>query len=1070
VRVRMLGLCFIAVLLFINSAAAQSIDGTISGIVLDPSAGIIAGADVVIVNDATGVQYGSKTNSSGIYVVPNLPPGTYRIQVSNSGFKTIIKPDIIVHVEDALAINFTLPIGAASEIVTVEGGAPLINTENASVSTVIDRNFVENVPLNGRSFQDLILLTPGIVTTSPQSGAANGVSGEFSVNGQRTESNYYSVDGVSANVGAFPGALPIAPTPGVSGSLAASTALGTTQSLVSVDALEEFRVQSSTYSAEYGRNPGGQFSFVTRSGSNNWHGTAFDYLRNNLFDANDWFNNYLGVSQAPLRQNDFGGTLGGPIEIPKVYNGKDKTFFFFSYEGLRLIQPQAASVNYVPTAALRQSAASALQPILNAFPVVNCTSALPSCISDFGNGVGEFIGAWSNPSQIDSVSVRLDHTVNDKLRFFFRFGNTPSFSDSRESGDFSSPSNIDSITYVDRTYTFGVSSSLSSRLSNEFRLNYTSNETTSSTTIDNFEGAHSVNLAELQGTNSTSDVIFDLALDPTGAHIPGILQHSSANSQRQWNLVDSVSFSRGHHQLKFGVDYRRLTPILSAYNPIAAYYYLSDASIEANSVDLGVAQVSEPGYPLYTNFSAFGQDEWRLSSRLSLSLGVRWEVNPAPGVTKGILPYTLQGDISSPTSLTLAPQGTSLWRTTWYNFAPRLGVAYVLRNSSAWETVLRGGGGVFFDTGQQLGSLGFAGPGFSASSGAFGALLGTSASFPATQYIPTVINPPVPPYNTTVYAFPVHLQLPYTLQWNGSVQQSLGKSQALTLSYVGASGRRLLQQKVAKVQPNFGDDIYFVQNGLGSSYNALQIQYQRRLARGLQALTSYTWSHSIDSGSTNAALPYIRGNSDFDVRDNLSAAVSYDLPNVYDKKFASALLHHWGLDGRFTARTGFPVNPLGPSFYDTTTMQYAPGELNLVPGEPIYLYGSQCAVVYGNGLGCPGGRAINPQAFSPAASAQAGDAPRNFGRGFGAWQMDLAVRREFPIYERLKLQFRAEAFNVFNHPNFGMINANYCAPGSGTGCIFGQATATLAQSLGVLSPLYQSGGPRSMQFALKLIF
>jgi hypothetical protein len=1067
--VKLTVLCFITVVLFINICTGQSATGTVSGIVLDPSGSVIAGAEVLIINNATGVQFPGKANSEGYYVVPNISPGTYRIQVSNSGFKTIIKPDIVIHVEDALAINFTLPIGAASEIVTVEGGAPLINTENASVSTVIDRNFVENMPLNGRSFQDLILLTPGVVTASPQSRSYNGSNGEFSVNGQRTESNYYSVDGVSANVGAAPQALPVAPTPGASGSLAASTALGTTQSLVSVDALEEFRVQSSTYSAEYGRNPGGQFSFVTRSGSNNWHGTAFDYLRNNFFDANDWFNNYLGVSEPPLRQNDFGGTLGGPLEIPKAYNGKDKTFFFFSYEGLRLIQPQAASVNYVPTATLRQSAASALQPVLNAFPVVNCTSSMPSCVSDFGNGVGEFISAWSNPSQIDSVSVRLDHIVNDKLRFFFRFGNTPSFSDSRGSGTLSSPSDLLSTTYAIRTYTFGVSSSLSSRLSNEFRLNYTSNETTLSYAIDNFGGAQPVNLAQ-----RGYQVILDLVLGTSFTHVPGINQSNSDNSQRQWNFVDALSFSRGHHQLKFGIDYRRLTPVLSAYHSTEVYYYLSPSSIQTNSVSEGLAQSAVPAYPLYTNFSAFGQDEWRLSSRLILSLGLRWEVNPAPGVASGTLPYTLQGDISSPASLALAPQGTPLWRTTWYNFAPRLGAAYVLRNPPGWETVVRGGGGVFFDTGQQLGSQGFAGPGFLASSGIFGALLGKPASFPAPQYIPVVVNPPVAPYNTAAYAFPAHLQLPYTLQWNGSVQQSLGNSQALTLSYVGANGRRLLEQNIAVVQPNFADGIYDVQNGLTSSYNALQIQYQRRLVRGLQALVSYTWSHSIDYGSENASLPYIRGNSDFDVRHNFSSAVSYDLPNVYNNKFASALLHHWGLDDRFSARSGFPVNLVGSQYLDMTTMQLAPNELNIVSGEPIYLYGSQCAAVYDNGLGCPGGRAINPAAFSQPASGQVGDAPRNFVRGFGAWQMDLAVRREFPIYERLKLQFRAEAFNFFNHPNFGLINATYCSPSTPpapqNGCTFGQASATLAQSLGVLSPLYQSGGPRSMQFALKLIF
>src|ERR1700728_1456218 len=183
---------------------AQSPDGNINGLVSDPSSAAVVGAEVLAVNDVTGVQNTTKTNSDGIYVLPNLPPGPYRLQVSKIGFKTIIKPDIILNVQDALSLNFTLPIGAFHEIVTVEGGAPFLNTTDGSVSTVVDQNYVSNMPLNGRSFQDLILLTPGVVTNSPQVGGSIGSTGEFSVNGQRTESNYYTVDGVSANTGTYP--------------------------------------------------------------------------------------------------------------------------------------------------------------------------------------------------------------------------------------------------------------------------------------------------------------------------------------------------------------------------------------------------------------------------------------------------------------------------------------------------------------------------------------------------------------------------------------------------------------------------------------------------------------------------------------------------------------------------------------------------------------------------------------------------------------------------------------------------------------------------------------------------
>jgi hypothetical protein len=387
--------------------------------------------------------------------------------------------------------------------------------------------------------------------------------------------------------------------------------------------------------------------------------------------------------------------------------------------------------------------------------------------------------------------------------------------------------------------------------------------------------------------------------------------------------------------------------------------------------------------------------------------------------------------------------------------------------------------GVFFDTGQQLGSYGYLGPGFSALS-FFGNDFGIPAAFPvpAAQATPPIINPPVAPYGTT-YAFPSHLQLPYTLQWNTSIQQALGKSQALTISYVGAHGARLLEKSQVDVGA-FNSDfstVYFLRNGLTSDYNALQIQFQRRLSRGLQSLASYTWAHSIDYGSYNFDVPYQRSSSDFDVRHNLTGAFMYDLPNLSERRFTRAIFDHWGFDNRLTVRTGFPVPIQGALTIDPATGQNYYSGLNEVPGQPLYLYGQQCAGVYASGLPCPGGRAMNPNAFSLppgctpfscAPGTAAGNAPRNFVRGFGAWQMDFAVRREFPIYERLKLQFRAEAFNIFNHPNFGMINSRYCAPGPG--CTFGQATATLASSLGGLSPLYQMGGPRSMQFALKLIF
>jgi hypothetical protein len=505
---------------------AQSPNGTMNGRVLDPSNKVISGADILVISDATGVQYSGKTNEDGIYVVPNLPPGAYRLQVSKLGFKTLIKPDIVLNIQDALSINFTLPVGAAFETVTVEGGASMINTTDASVSTVIDHTYVENMPLNGRSFQDLILLTPGVVTNSPQSSSALGINGEFSVNGQRTEANNYTVDGVSANVGAsfYTNGMLAA---GASGSVPAATALGTTQALVSVDDLQEFRVNSSTYSAEYGRNPGGQLAFDTKSGANKWHGTGYDYLRNNYFDANDWFNDYFDSAEPPTRQNDFGGTLGGPARIPGLYNGKDKTFFFVSYEGLRLIQPQPATTFSVPDLCMRGAggcpsgrapAAAALLPVVNAFPLPS-----PNGVEDAVNGVGQAIVTSTNPSSLNSTSVRFDHAVNDRLRVFFRFSDTASST---------AASGIarDEVAYGMKTYTAGASSIFSNRSSNEFRLNYSSNGAIADLIIAPFGGNTPANLAQLVGLGPQSgeDVLLLLGNDEVD-----VTQNITAGAQRQ---------------------------------------------------------------------------------------------------------------------------------------------------------------------------------------------------------------------------------------------------------------------------------------------------------------------------------------------------------------------------------------------------------------------------------------------------------------------------------------------------------------------------------------------------------
>jgi len=1048
---------------------AQSTNATISGIVVDATGKVIANADIEIVNDATGARFASKTNGDGIYAVSILPPGQYRVQVSKIGFKTLIKPGIILNVQSATALNFTLPVGAVSESVTVEAGSSMINTTDAAVSTVIDRKFVGNLPLNGRSFQDLISMTPGVVTQSPQSlSQLAGYRGDFSVNGQRTESNYYTIDGVTANTSA--GYATGNAQAATGGTIAAATALGTTQSLISVDAMQEFRVTSSTYSAEFGRAPGGQFSVATRSGTNDLHGTLFEYLRNNFFDANDWFNNYFGKPISALRQNDFGGTLGGPIQLFRPSNHKNKTFFFVSYEGLRLTQPQPASLLYVPSMSLRQSAAPALQPVLNAFPIptgaevqVPCTgvSSGTSAPCPSGapvgtpvlSGLSPFIHPYSLPSSVNSTSARIDQLVGSKHLVFFRVGYTPSFISTRTlSALATNQANAQS-------YTLGISSSLSPKLNNDFRLGYSRSSTFASYNLDNFGGASPVNLADQMGIGGFAGAFPEISIIIAGAGTSTIYTKDSQNLGRQWNATDSVSVTEGRHHLKLGIDYRRIISPTLPSSPFVFGSFSTRQAVINNTTTTGDIQKSLNSVPIFNELAAFAQDEWKINQKVSLSLGLRWDVNPPPTEQNGNDAYTLFGSVSSPASLTLAPRGTPLWRTTYYNFAPRLGIAWSVHATPGWETVLRTGGGIFFDTNNEIATQGFNNIGFRAISFTTGtALAVTSAqlAFPISTTLPCS--------TCVVNAFPGHLQLPYTLEWNVAMDQAMGSSQVLTLSYVGSNGRRLTEQQVlslAALNPNFSV-VYYYPGNLTSSYQALEAKFQRHAGHGVNLLTSYTWSHSIDFGSNSTALPLTRGNSDFDVRQNLQAGFSWDLPALKEKNSFVFLANDWGIDLRGLARTGFPITLGGNTLLNPATGSEYVTNVNLIPGRPLYLYGAK----YPGGRALNGGPSATPMtaAIVLPAGTDPGNAPRNFARGFGESQLNLAVRKDFRFHESVRLQFRAESFNVLNHPNFGNVDSTL------TDATFGQATKMLNQSLGTMSAQYQQGGSRSMQFALKFLF
>jgi hypothetical protein len=437
----------------------------VTGLLTDPHGRSVPDVKITITNLGTNVDSQTTTNGQGIYRLPSLQPGIYRITVLKDGFKSIVKSGVELHVQDIASINFELQIGSVTETVTVEAGGLVVNTTDASVSTVVDHQFVENMPLNGRSFQSLLLLTPGAVVS--RAGYSN--PGQFSVNGQRTDANYFTIDGASANIG-ISGGNGLYQSAG--GAIPGFSAQGGTNSLVSIDAMQEFRVQTSSFAPEFGRTPGAQISVVTRSGTNSFHGTAFEYLRNDLFDANDWFANYNRLAKPEERQNDFGGVFGGPIV-------KDRTFFFFSYEGLRLRQPKVAET-VVPDVASRSQAPAGVQPFLNAFPLPNG--------AELNGHFAQFNSSYSDPSTLNAYSLRMDQQIKSRFRFFGRWAYSPSSSEQRNFShqDLSNTSNL---SVTNHTLTIGLDGMLSATASNDLRLNYSNVRAGTVYDLDNFGGA-----------------------------------------------------------------------------------------------------------------------------------------------------------------------------------------------------------------------------------------------------------------------------------------------------------------------------------------------------------------------------------------------------------------------------------------------------------------------------------------------------------------------------------------------------------------------------------------------------
>jgi hypothetical protein len=658
---------------------------------------------------------------------------------------------------------------------------------------------------------------------------------------------------------------------------------------------------------------------------------------------------------------------------------------------------------------------------------------------------------YSDPASLNAYSLRIDHTINKRLSLFGRYNHAPSTEWSRYWAE-----NLDFVDDFDSA-TVGATFASTSGILNDFRANWSRNTGGHTTVLEAFHGAVPPPDSAMYppgNSSSTSQFVFVPPFATAGEVRSG---PQEANVQQQLNFVDNLSVTVGRHQLKFGADFRHLNPSTHSNNYDLLVIANSYSSLQAGIADTVNTVGGSPITAAINNYSFFGQDIWKVSPRLTFTYGLRWEINtPMRSITPGKPLYAVRGIFDSQ-PFGLAPAGTPLWHTRFDNFAPRVGVAFQLSP----QTVFRGAFGRYYDLGygDGLGGTMVNFP-YYVSNSVYGS---TPFDFSNPAFRPPTFT--LVPSQETAYidAVDPHLKVPFTYEWNMAVERGLGSNQSVSATYVGAHGENLLRED--RILSTVGYQTLSTRNADWSNYNALQLQFHRRMARGLQALVSYTFAKSTDTGSDDAdgtdttSLSKVNvaadlGPSLFDVRNSFSAAASWQIPSPHWGRLGDALLRNWQTDGivRISSAPPFDVTLIGrgPLFYYTRP--------DIVPGVPFYLPAP----------GQPGGRTLNRNAFAVPPSGQQGDLPRNYFRGFPIAQTDLALRRQFHLTERATLSFGAEYFNLFNHPMFGfgvnIFNANLRSPS------FGQVTDTLNEDLGGLNPLYQIGGPRSGQLMIKVLF
>ena len=982
----------------------------LEGVICDPTDAAVPDAAVTVVNQESGFHRFTSSHSDGSYSVGSLEPGFYKITVRHPGFRTLIRLGLRADSARPLRVDFSLPLGSMRESITVQDSPVVDLQEDTAVGTSITQDEIDHIPSNGRSLTSLLEFTPGTVITP----ATRGEPGQFTSGGQRPNANYFSVDGVSANTGVSAGGLPAQTTGGAMPTL---TALGSLHGLLALDAVSELRVQTSTTAPEFGSLPGAQVVLTSRSGSDELHGSVFDYFRNQSLDANDWFANSQGNGRAPARMNDFGGSLGGPVR-------HDRTFFFISYEGMRLQAPFAWRTA-VPDTAARADAPPSMRPLLNLFPVPNGQELAP--------GLAEWTGETDRPARFGAATMRLDHALTSRITLFGRYSRTPSWS------EFGS-AQIDRVAMLSQGLTIGADLRLRSNLLFDVRMNASEAVLRSvwSTPGSSLCNLQSVVYALLRVPDACG-YLLRFSIAGVGQVVSG---EEARQKQSQLHAAPMLTLIHGRHDIRLGAEHVELIPARGATTPSLGV--IADNLADGVTATNLWTAVSGSGFShsVLKEDSFFAQDTWRIRPRLTASFGLRWELTPPLELNTNA---SLFFNSRSPAYVFSGQK--AIWNQTYRNLAPRIGLAF--RPSAGSHTVLRAGWGVYYDSSLSIATD-----------------LVNGGPFGLWQYT----NPAHAPFTSVLsYGFTPDLHLPSVKQWSATLEHEFGSRQTVSAVYEGASGMQLLRREFDGPQDaNFLTLLAVTTNHGFSNYQAFDFQYRLKTWKGLSGLGSYSWSHSIDNSSSDSLLYWAgggllpsqdRGSSDFDVRHAFNADLTYETSQSAGKSIRSSIFHGWGLDGIVHARTGFPISVLDTDYSQGFSFAnvFRP---NLAAGQPAWI----------SDPSAPGGRRLNGAAFKPAPDLVQGNLGRNAIAGLGMWQIDLALRRDFTVSEGRTLQFRVEAFNALNHPDFADPVQFLSSP------LFGQSASMLNMMLGTgspasgLTPIFQNGGARSIEVMLRFRF